>query len=213
MKAVSPPLWNFKLHLSLTGWVQFTCTCHTKLKTFERKWQNETAPEATIFTHYLPIPHKLGLYRFTTHRRRVQTRDSNIFFLREHTSVWAGRVPFQTGAPMCSTPFLVMKENNCMRRSPQNSSTGRGCSGSWASGLKKETHRPSRSGRRQMTTCGQCLGKPDHLQPFLNLNTVDILGSDNSLLFMAVLCPVRHFITSLASAPWMSVSVPLPLLR
>ena len=63
MKAVSPPLWSVKPHLSLTGWVWLICTCHTTLKTFERKWQNETAPEddvvcklgilqrATVFIH------------------------------------------------------------------------------------------------------------------------------------------------------------------
>jgi len=125
---------------------------------------------------YSSIPHKLRLYYFTTHRRRVQTRDSNSFFLCEYTSVWAGRVPFQTGAPMSSTPFLVMKENNCIRISPQNSSSGRGCSGGWASCLRIRTHRPSRSGTRQMNTGGQCLGKPDHLQHFVYLNTVGILG-------------------------------------
>ena len=110
---------------------------------------------------YLSIPHKLRL--FTTHRRRVQTRDSNSFFLCEYTSVWAERVPFQTGAPMSSTPFLVMKGNNCIRRNPQNSSPGRGYSGGWALCLRKWTYRLSRSGTRQMTLGGQCLGKPDHL--------------------------------------------------
>ena len=157
---------------------------------------------------YSSIPHKLRLYCFTIHRRRVQKRDSSSFFLYEYTSVWAGRVPFQTGAPMTSTPFLVMKEGNYIRISPQNSRTGRGYSGGRSPCHRKWTHRLSWSGMRQMITGGQCLGKPDHLQQFLNLNTVGILVSDNSLLSRAVLCTIRHFITSLACAPWMSVPLP-----
>ena len=106
---------------------------------------------------------------------------------------------------MSSTPFLVMKENNGIRRSPQILALEEAAevvepcvSENRAIPVRQETDDPwwPMSGRARSSAT------------ILGLNTVGILGSDNSLLFRAVLCPVRHFITSLASAPWMSVPFP-----
>ena len=104
-----------------------------------------------------------------------------------------------------------MKENDHIRRSPQILALEEAAV--MVEPQVSENRLTGHPGQgRQMTPGGQCLGEPDHLQAFLDLNTVGTLGSENSLLFRAVLCPVRHFITSLASAPWMSVPFSPPLL-